>query len=152
MPNTYTQLYIHIVLVVKSRQNLILKSWEEDLYKYITGIIKNNGQKLIIINGYKDHIHVLVGLSTNITVADLVRVIKTNSSKWINQNKFVKGKFEWQKGYAAFTIGQSQMNKTFNYIENQKEHHKTKSFESEYISFLKAYKIDYDERYILKVE
>jgi REP element-mobilizing transposase RayT len=151
MANTYTQIYIHIIIVVKSRQNLILDKWEDELHKYITGIIKNNNQKLIIINGYKYHIHLLVGIKPDIKISDLVRDVKANSSKWINQNNFVKGKFEWQSGYAAFSIGESQLSKTYNYIENQKNHHKSKSFNEEYISFLKAYKIEYDEKYILKI-
>jgi len=148
MANTYTQLYFHIVFAVKGRANLISVKWKEELYKYITGIITNKNQKLIAINGMPDHIHLLAGMKPDSNLSDLVRDIKANSSKFINEKKWALGKFEWQHGFGAFTIGHSQLDVIGNYIKNQKEHHKTLSFREEYIEFLKRYEIDYKTEYI----
>ena len=148
MANTYTQLYTHVVFAVKGRSNLISKKWKETLYQYITGIITHKNQKLMIINGMPDHIHILIGLKPDCVLSDLVRDIKANSSKWINENKFVLGKFEWQTGFGAFSVSQSQVQTVINYILNQEEHHKKKTFREEYIEFLNAYQIDLKKEYI----
>ncbi len=148
MANTYTQLYYHIVFAVKGRSNLISNKWKDELYKYITGIIRNENQKLLIINGMPDHIHILLGTQPKCNLSHLVRDIKANSSKWINDKKFVMGKFEWQTGFGAFTVGQSQLPTLINYIERQEEHHKSSSFKEEYIKFLKSYDIDFNPDYI----
>lgn len=150
MPNTYTQIYLHIVFAVKGRENLILENWEDQLYKYITGVIKQKNQKLFVINGYTDHIHILLSIYPDCLISDLIRDIKSSTSKWISDNKFVKGRFYWQTGYSAFSVSQSQLKKTINYIENQKEHHKKVNFKKEYKSLLEAYKIEYDDKYILE--
>jgi REP element-mobilizing transposase RayT len=105
MAGTFSQVYIQIVFAVKGRQNLIEKSWKDELHKYIAGIIKAKNQKPIIINGVSDHVHVFVGLKPVMPIADLVRDIKNSSSKFINEQKFVKGKFSWQEGYGAFSLG-----------------------------------------------
>lgn len=148
MANTYTQIYIHIIFAVKGRQNLISNNIKEELYKYITGIVTNEEQKLIAINGMPDHIHVLIGLKPNKSLSDLVRDIKANSSRLINEKQWINGKFEWQTGYGAFTCSHSQLTNVINYIQNQEEHHKTKSFKEEYIEFLKSFDIDFEENYI----
>lgn len=148
MANTYTQLYVHVIFAVKGRSNIISNEWEEKLYMYITGIVTNKNQKLLMINGMPDHLHILIGLNPNCALSDLVRDIKSNSSKWINENKFVMGKFEWQTGFGAYTVGQSQLKTVVNYIVNQKEHHKKKTFRDEYIEFLNAYQIDFKPEYI----
>lgn len=148
MPNTYTQIYLHIVFAVKGRENIIVDSWEEKLFKYISGIINNNKQKLYVINGYKDHIHLLVSINPDCKISDLIRDVKSSSTNWINENNFVKGRFYWQTGFSAFSVSQSQLKKTILYIENQKIHHQKVSFKDEYISLLKAYEIEYDEKYI----
>lgn len=148
MANTYTQIYIHIIFAVKGRQNLISNNIKEELYKYITGIVTNEEQKLIAINGMPDHIHVLIGLKPNKSLSDLVRDIKANSSRLINEKQWINGKFEWQTGYGAFTYSHSQLTNVINYIQNQEEHHKTKSFKEEYIEFLKSFDIDFEENYI----
>jgi len=148
MANTYSQLYIQIVFAVKGRQNLISKKWNNEIYKYITGIIANKKQKLIAINGMPDHIHILVGIKPDISLSDLVRDIKTNSSKFINEQKWINGKFEWQTGFGAFSYGHSQLTNVIKYIENQEEHHKTKTFKEEYIAFLKLFNIDFKNEYI----
>ena len=138
MPNTYTQLYAHIVFAVKGRGNLISNSWKETLYKYITGIITNKNQKLMVINGMPDHLHLLVGFNPDCKLSDLVRDIKSNSSKWIHDKKFVMGKFEWQTGFGAFTISQSGIPNVVDYILSQEDHHKKRTFREEYIGFLKC--------------
>lgn len=152
MANTYTQLYFHVVFAVKGRGNLIAKKWKDELYKYITGIISNKNQKLMIINGMPNHIHLLIGTKPNCNLSDLVRDIKSNSTKWINEKQFINGKFTWQTGFGAFTVSQSQLSKITVYIKNQEEHHKVKSFKEEYIDFLKAYNIQYKSEYIFDDE
>ncbi|WP_117880615.1 IS200/IS605 family transposase [Aureibaculum luteum] len=148
MANTYTQIYFHIVFAVKGRNNIILSKWKDELYKYISGIISNKNQKLFTINGMPNHIHLLIGTKPNCNLSDLIRDIKSNSSKWINEKQFINGKFEWQTGFGAFSIGQSQLPKIINYIKKQEEHHRTKTFKEEYINFLNAYDIDYKTEYI----
>jgi REP element-mobilizing transposase RayT len=148
MANTYTQLYFHVVFAVKGRENLIAEKWKEELYKYITGIIKNKNQKLIAINGMPDHIHLLVGMKSDSNLSDLIRDVKANASKFINEKKYVAGKFEWQTGFGAFTLGHSQLDAIINYIKTQEEHHKAKSFREEYTDFLKRYDIDFKSEYI----
>ena len=148
MANTYTKLYFHIVFAVKGRANLISPKWKEELYKYITGIISNKNQKLIVINGMPDHIHLLIGMKPDSNLSDLIRDIKANSSRFVNEKKFVTGKFEWQTGFGAFTLGHSQLDVIINYIKTQEDHHQTKSFREEYIDFLKRYEIDYKAEYI----
>lgn len=148
MANTYSQLYIHIVFAVKGRQNLISANWKEEIYKYITGIVTNKEQKLIAINGMPDHIHILIGLKPDKSISDLVRDIKANSSKFINDKRWINGKFEWQTGFGAFTYGHSQLTNIIKYIENQEEHHKTRTFKDEYIAFLKLFNIDFKNEYV----
>lgn len=148
MANTYTQIYIHIVFAVRGRQNLISKDWKDELYKYITGIITNEGQKLIVINGIPDHIHILVGLKPDKSLSNLVRDIKANSSRFINERSWINGKFEWQTGFGAFSCNHSQLTNVINYIQNQEEHHKKKTFKEEYVEFLKSFDVDYKNEYI----
>jgi REP element-mobilizing transposase RayT len=148
MANTYTQLYIQIVFAVKGRQNLISKSWKDELYKYITGIVTNEGQKLIAINGMPDHVHILIGLKPNKALSDLVRDIKANSSRFINEKSWINGKFEWQAGFGAFSYNHSQLTNVINYIQNQEEHHRVKTFKDEYVDFLKEFDIDYNNQYL----
>ena len=150
MANTYTQLYFHIVFAVKGRANLISSTWKEELYKYITGIATNKNQKLIVINGMPDHVHILMGMKPDSNLSELVRDIKANSSKFINEKKWIISKFEWQQGFGAFTLGYSQLDAIVNYIKAQEEHHKTKTFKEEYIDFLKRYNIDYKSEYLFE--
>lgn len=150
MANTYTQIHIHFVFSVKYREGVIGASWKEELYKYISGIIKTNSHKLLAINGMPDHLHILIGMRPTQSVADLMQDVKGSSSKWINEKKFLKSKFEWQEGYGAFSYSKSQVNNVIDYIKNQETHHKTKSFNEEYVEFLKIFEIDFDEKYIFK--
>ncbi|MFN5333724.1 MAG: IS200/IS605 family transposase [Bacteroidota bacterium] len=148
MANTYTQLYAHVVFAVKGRENLISHIWKNHLYKYITGIITHKKQKLMIVNGMPNHIHLLIGFNPDCNLSDLVRDVKSNSSKWINENKLAGGKFQWQNGFGAFTVGHSQIQTVVNYIKNQEEHHKVDSFRDEYIGLLKSYEIDFRTDFI----
>ncbi len=152
MANTYTQIHIQFVFVVKYREGLIDKSWKDELYKYITGIVqsKENKHKLIAINGMPDHIHLLVGFRTTQTMADFMQDVKGASSKWINENKKVKGHFEWQAGFGAFSYSKSHLKNVINYIGNQEEHHRNKTFLKEYVELLEEFEVEYEDRYIFK--
>lgn len=148
MAGTYSQIYIQVVFAVKGRENLINKTWKDELHKYIAGIIKGKDQKSIIVNGMPDHIHAFIGLRPSMAISDLVRDIKNNSSKFINEQQFIKSKFSWQEGYGAFSYASSQVENVYQYILNQEEHHKKKTFKEEYIDFLNNYQIDYNEKYL----
>lgn len=150
MAGTFSQVYIQIVFAVKGRQNLIDRQWKEELNKYIAGIIRCKEQKPIIVNGMPDHIHVFVGLRPAMAISDLVRDIKNNSTNFINERRFLRGKFCWQEGYGAFSYGQSQIERVYNYILNQEQHHKKKKFKEEYIALLKKFEISYDDKYLFK--
>ena len=150
MPNTYSQIYIQIVFAVKGRQNLIPNQNREELQKFITGIVKKREQKLLSIYSMPDHTHLLIGLKPSISISDLVRDIKAGSSKFINDNHWLKGKFNWQEGFGAFSYSRSQIDNVIKYILNQREHHKKKTFKEEYIEFLKRFAIEYDEKYLFE--
>jgi putative transposase len=150
MANTYTQIHIQCVMAVKYHQSLIHKEWEERLHKYITGIVQNHGHKMLAINSMPDHLHMFFGLRPNQSIADLMRIVKGESSEWINLQKFNPAVFRWQEGYGAFSYSRSQVQTVNNYILNQEEHHRKKTFTEEYEEFLKAFEIEYDEQYIFK--
>jgi REP element-mobilizing transposase RayT len=150
MTNTYTQIHIHAVFAVQNRFSLIQNQWQEELYKYVTGIIANHGHKLLQIGGMPDHIHVLFGMRPTQSLSNLMQEIKGSSSSWINKKQLVMGRFSWQEGYGAFSYGKSQINDVIQYIKNQGIHHKKRTFADEYLEFLKLFEIEYDERYILK--
>lgn len=148
--STYSQIYIQVVFAVKGRQNLISSKWEDELYKYITGIITNKSQKLLAINGMPNHIHILIGMKPSCCLADLVREIKKASNAFVNEKKFVVSKFQWQDGYGAFSYSHSALDNVIAYIANQKEHHKKKSFREEYEEFLQKFNIEYKKEYLFE--
>jgi len=150
MPDTYSQIYIQIVFVVKNRKALINKAWEERIYKYITGIVQNNGQKMLSINGMPDHIHFLIGMKPTCCLSDLVREIKKSSNAFIKENKFSDFTFNWQEGYGAFSYSHSQLNNVIGYINNQKEHHKKKTFKEEYLEFLLNFNIEFKNEHLFE--
>jgi len=150
MANTFTQIYVHIVFSVKGRQNFIQKSWKDELHKYICGIVNGKDQKVYAIGGMADHIHLLVSIKPTISISDLVRDIKANSSKWINEKQYVVGKFQWQEGFGAFSYGQSQLDIVITYINNQEQHHEQKTFKDEYMELLQRFNIIYDEKYLFE--
>lgn len=150
MSNTYTQIHIQAVFAVQNRLSLISQEWKNRLYMYITSIIQKNGHKLIAINGTADHVHILFGMRPTQSLSELMKEVKGCSSKWINDERLVNGKFSWQEGYGAFSYGKSQIPMVINYINNQEEHHKKTTFLDEYKKFLELYGIQYDEQYIFK--
>lgn len=150
MAGTYSQIYIQIVFAVKSRESLIHTEWEERLYRYVTGIIETKGHKLLAINGMPDHIHIFIGMKPDCNLSDLVREIKKSSNTFIKENNFIRGNFNWQSGYGAFSYSHSQLTTVIQYIFNQKEHHKKKTFREEYTGFLKKFNVMYDDQYLFE--
>ena len=148
MAGTFTQIYIQYVFAVKGRENLLQSQWRDEIFKYISGIIKGKNQKPIIVNGTADHVHVFVGLKPAVSVSDLIRDIKNNSSKFINDKKLLNGKFSWQEGYGAFSYSHSQIENVYQYIANQEEHHRKKTFKEEYLDFLQKFEVEFDEKYL----
>lgn len=150
MADAFHQIYIQLIFAVKGRQNLIQLSWEIELYKYIAGILKEKGNKVFVINGMPDHIHILYGQNPNLSLSELVREIKKSSNSFINSKNFVLGKFEWQNGYGAFSYSKSSLPNVIKYIENQKVHHQKTSFQSEYKEFLEKFEIDYKNEHLFE--
>jgi len=148
MANTFSQIYIQTVFAVSNRQSLIKPEFKEELYKYITGVVTNQGQKLISINGMIDHIHILIGLRPAMALADLVQEIKADSTNFINKKRWVRGRFSWQEGYGAFSYGHSQLNTIIRYIQNQEKHHQRRSFKNEYLTLLRKFDIAFEDKYV----
>ncbi|MFN8209153.1 MAG: IS200/IS605 family transposase [Bacteroidales bacterium] len=148
MANTYSQVYLQFVFVVNGRQSLIHPAHNDELQKYITGIVKNRNQKLICINNVPNHVHMLVGFGTTITMADLMESVKSVSSKFINEKKWINGKFEWQRGYGVFSYSRKEIDNVIQYIQSQQEHHKKISLREEYLKYLKEYEVDFNEKYL----
>lgn len=148
MANTYTQCYVHLVFSPKNREALINKAWKDELEKYITGIIQNRKHKLLAIGAMPDHIHILIGYNVNDLIPDLVEEIKTSTNNWIKDKRLSKFKFDWQRGYGAFTHSKMQIDTVVNYILNQEQHHKKKSFKEEYIDMLKKNGVEFKEDYL----
>jgi REP element-mobilizing transposase RayT len=150
MAGTFSQIYIQIVFAVKNRNALIHKEWEDELYKYITGIVQNKGQKMLAINGTNNHIHFLIGMKPTCCISDLVREIKKASNTFIKERNFTRYSFQWQEGFGAFSYSHSALNNVIKYIQNQKEHHKKKTFKEEYIDFLQKFLIEYKDEYLFE--
>ena len=150
MANTYTQIHIQAVFTVSNRACIIKKTWKDELYQYITGIIQNHGHKVLAINGMPDHIHILFGMRPTQSLSDLMQDVKGDSSKWINQKRLVLGRFSWQEGYGGFSYGKSQIDNVIDYIKTQEIHHRKKTFIEEYLEFLEKFEIPYDERFVFK--
>jgi REP element-mobilizing transposase RayT len=148
MANTYSQIHIHTVFTVQNRTSLINKDWQQRLYEYIIAIIQKHGHKVLSIGGMSDHVHILFGFRPTQSLSALMREVKRDTSEWINQNKFVKGRFTWQEGYGAFSYSKSQIPNVANYIENQEKHHSKRTFIEEYRKILDDFGVEYDERYI----
>ncbi|MCC5940712.1 MAG: IS200/IS605 family transposase [Balneolaceae bacterium] len=150
MADTYTQIYIQFIFAVQNRRSLIHHSWEAKLHKYVTGIVQNKSHKMIAINGMLDHVHMFIGYRPTESMSELIKVVKGETSKWITDKGFIKGKFSWQEGYGAFSYSRSQIDRVYHYVMNQKIHHQKKSFREEYLELLEKFEVDYDERYIFK--
>lgn len=150
MANTYSQITIQIVFAVKGRENVLGPELRPELFKYISGIIKGRDEVPLAVNGWKDHVHALFGLSPSVAVSEIVRDIKANSSKWINENRLIKGKFSWQEGFGAFSYSRSQRDSVIKYIINQEKQHSGKTFREEYLEMLLKSQVPYDERYLFE--
>jgi REP element-mobilizing transposase RayT len=152
MANTYTQIYVHVIFAVSGRQSLIDQHHNDELQKYITGIISGQNQKLIAINNMPDHFHLLIGLKPDLSLSELIRDVKANSSRFINERRWCAGKFSWQEGFGAFSYSRSQLGDVIRYIENQQKHHTTKTFREEYVVLLEKFEIEYDPKFIFKTD
>lgn len=150
MANTYTQLNVQTVFAVKGRDNILTSNFRNQLFEYIAGILRNSKQYPLAINGYKDHVHIFFELNPDTSLSNILELVKSNSSKWINLNHFIMGRFEWQRGYSGFTYSKSQRNSVIQYIRNQENHHKTQTFREEYLEILRKFEMEYDERYIFE--
>ncbi len=157
MANTYSQITIHAVFAVKYRENFITKDWRDNLHQYIAGIITKKGAKSLAVGGWKDHVHVLFGMPVTTSIADFMSAVKANSSKWINEQQYIKarlpvgqGKFQWQEGYGAFSFAKSQRDIVIKYIINQEEHHRTKTFKEEYIKMLSDFDVAFENKYLFE--
>lgn len=150
MSNTYTQIHLQCVFAVKYRDAVIDATWKERLHKYIIAIVNNNGHKLLTINSMPDHLHLFFGMRPHQSLSDLMRLVKGDSSEWINNQKLVRGKFRWQEGYGSFSYSKSHVKAVINYILNQEKHHHKKTFLEEYKEILQKFEVNFDERYIFK--
>jgi REP element-mobilizing transposase RayT len=150
MANTYSQISIQVVFAVKGREDIIVSDFRDRLHEYINGIIAGNKQKPLAVNGWKDHIHAFFGMEPSVSISDIVRDIKASSSKWINEHHFVKGKFHWQDGFAAFSYSKSQRDSVIKYILKQEQHHRRKTFREEYLELLHKSEIEFDEKYLFE--
>ncbi|MBA3722742.1 MAG: IS200/IS605 family transposase [Parachlamydiaceae bacterium] len=147
MAHTYTKIYYHLVWSTKKRQPLIQPSFQIRLYNYMGGIVKHLGANLINIGGMNDHVHLLIFTPPDILLADIVRQVKSRSTKWINKEIPQDARFAWQDGYGGFSVSFSQLEIINNYIKNQEQHHKTMSFQDEYLTFLKLNKINVESNF-----
>lgn len=150
MPETFSQIYIQIVFAVNGRTNLLQKPWRDEVFKYMSGIIKGKNQKPIIVNGVSNHVHLFIGLKPSISVSDIVRDVKNNSTNFINERQFVHGKFSWQEGFGAFPYSHSHIEQVYDYILKPEQHHRKKTFKEEYLDFLRKFEVEYDERYLFE--
>jgi putative transposase len=150
MANTFAQVSIHCVFAVKGRENVITTDFRERLHAYMSSILKGSGAYPLAVNGWSDHVHVFFELPMTMSIADLMRNLKAKSSKWVNDNKLVLGRFQWQEGYGAFSHSRSQRDEVIRYIINQEKHHATTTFREEYLNMLKRFEVEYDEQYLFE--
>jgi len=150
MADSYSQIYIQIVFAVKYRKSIIAKSWRDELFKYITGIVENKEQKLLAIGGVADHIHILIGMKPTCCLSDLVREIKKSSNAYIKENNLTTFKFQWQEGFGAFSYGRWDLDNVIKYVLNQESHHKKITFKEEYYTFLEKFEVEFNEKYIFE--
>jgi putative transposase len=150
MANTYSQVSIHAVFTVRGRENGLSKEIRERLFKYTSGTLKAMGIFPLAVNGCSDHVHIFFELPTNISIAKFLQKIKSNSSRWINDQQLIPGKFSWQKGFGAFSHSRSQKNKVIKYIINQETHHAKTNFRDEYLNFLSNNEIEFNNNYLFE--
>ncbi len=148
MANTYTQLYIQFVFAVENREALIKESIRDEVQKYLTGIAQNKGHKMLAVYCNPDHTHVFLGLKPEQSISSLANDLKVNTSKWLNERGLCKHKFNWQAGFGAFSYHRSMLSTIGNYVNNQKEHHKKRSFKDEYLDLLHEFDIAFEDQYL----
>jgi putative transposase len=149
MPNTYSQISIQAVFAVQGRENLIANTWRDSLHQYIAGVVRKEATTLAV-GGWKDHVHIFFGLPPTLSISNLIQKVKANSSRWINERKFVNGKFQWQHGYGAFSYSRSHRDVVIKYVMNQEEHHKARTFRDEYMDMLNKFEIIYEPKYLFE--
>ncbi len=149
---SFSKLTYHVVFSTKYRRKTINDEMRERLYEYIGGVVRNLNGSLIKIGGIEDHVHLLVNLSPAKSVSDSIRDIKSNGSKWLNELSEGRSRFEWQKGYGAFTVSHSHIEIVRRYIRNQREHHRTRTFEEEFVELLRRHEIKFDRKYLFEAE
>ncbi len=150
MANTFSQVSIHCVFAVKGRENIITPAFRDRLHAYMSAILKGSVAYPLAVNGWSDHVHVFFELPMTVSIADLMRNLKSKSSKWVNDNRLVLGRFQWQEGYGAFSYSRSQRDEVIRYIINQEKHHATTTFREEYLNMLKRFDVEYDEQYLFE--
>jgi len=150
MPNTYTQFNMHIVFAVKGRANYLTDNIRTELFSYISGIITKQKHYPLAVNGYKDHVHIFFEYNPVFSVSDLIRDVKSSSSKWLNDQHRISGKFSWQEGYGGFSYSRSQRDIVIKYIMNQEKHHKEKTFKEEYLKLLNDFGIEFKNEYLFE--
>lgn len=150
MANTYTQIHLQIVIAVKYRAGLIHPQWQQKLHRYMSGIVQKNGHKMITINSMPDHLHMLIGQRPNQSLSELMRLVKCDSSEWVNKTCSVKSRFSWQNGYGAFSYAKSHIARVATYIEQQQKHHAKINFIDEYLAMLKVHDVEFDPRFIFQ--
>jgi len=150
MANTYSRIYLHLVFSPLGHENVIPQKHKEELHKYTSGIIQKRKHKLLAINFMPDHVHIFVGYQTSQPLPDLLRDIKANTSKFINEKRWMPGNFQWQEGYGAFSYSHSQIDKVIKYVNSQEEHHRKASFKEEYLKILQDFDIQFDPKYLFE--
>ena len=150
MANTYSQIHVQAVFAVAGRRSLIQPDWKEELFKYISGIFREQKQKLLAIGGVEDHIHLLFGVRPNIAISNLLRDVKANSSAFVNESQFVRGRFNWQEGFGAFSYSKSHIDIVTKYVLNQEKHHANRTFKEEYVRLLDRFEVSYEDRFLFE--
>jgi putative transposase len=148
MANSFSQIYLQFVFAVQNRQSLITKEHKEELHKYVTALVQNRKAKMLAINCMPDHIHLFVGFKPTILISDFVKEIKVESNEFINNKKWLKGKFNWQEGYGVFSYSHSHIDAVVKYVLNQEAHHQKKTFKQEYLELLEKFEIPFEERFL----
>ena len=150
MADTFTQIPIHAVFAVARRECVIAPSWRDRLHEYIAGVLRNETKKPLTVGGWHDHVHILFEMKTTTSLAAVMDVVKANSSRWVNEQGLVRGRFNWQNGYGAFAHSRSQVVRVAEYIKNQEEHHRKRTFREEYLTFLTANDVSFEEKYLFE--
>ncbi len=152
MPSTHSNLLVHVIFSTKNRFKLIADDWQAELFAYIGGIVHEHNASLLEAGGIEEHVHLLLRIRPSFAIANTIRLIKANSSRWINEVRKINAKFEWQKGFGVFSVSQSGRDALTHYIRSQREHHGKQSFEDEYLQTLELHGIEYKPAYVFDEE